>query len=634
MTRSFRSPSGKFEILSRRASDKARSSQRFLDRGEAERFLRNMLAGDVSGAGLRRFALSQGVDAGRDMIGDLADELARGEIRIVRARSRISDPPGDVVEPEKPKGGDKPKKDRPTPKTDDPEDEVRTINIRIVHDGGDPVTTSPTVVAEIGVSQRRTNLDLPTNFTTASDDPRNYHVDVFDDKAGGNSLNANIQVLKPNNSAFSPDRRMQVQCQRVGSTDWFRSRYLRLVVDDIDEAAVAGQTVLVDWDPSSVATEILGQKVKATYSAAGQSAEALATVGINKGRIKMAVHVMRANVGQDASAVVTTAQAKQRVDQWFRRVYAQVDLAPRLTEPVQLIDPQSNLLSISDNTGANAAGGGSISFRARIRGGGSGGADLLYDFGPYSPPANQTPMDTAVALAGLVNDPLASPVGWNIGDDLVPNPLGARVTQNPPTLETPITQGSADLMVGHMLDRRVELERVVSSDASQTATVGQVTAANFRGWAIGGLLNWVAGSIEQRTLLQNYGNGHTVFDLFVVNSFSTGERGQAMFRGSFYPAGKQGIDKITNAAFSIATCMDGSASNPFSAPHELGHALVDAVHATGDRNQLLASGTSAANVVTGTKRYKDTTQSFDSPAISFVQPTRIRANGSDFLDGW
>ncbi|MCP4626509.1 MAG: hypothetical protein GY850_23820 [bacterium] len=491
----------------------------------------------------------------------------------------------------------------------------RTVNIRIVSDGGVPATQSPSVLARVGISQRRTDLDLPTGFADASTDPKNFKIDVFDDLAGGDTVTARLSVRKPDRTAFSPAREYDIECKRLGGTDWFRSRYLRLVVDAVDDATVAGQTILTDWDSSDPTVEILGQKLKASYSAGGHSAEAEAEVGINKRRIRTAVHIMRATIGDDSTGVVTAAQAKQRIDKWFRRVYAQVDMAPQLTQPVRYIDPMANLISISDNTGANAAGGGQIRFRIRVK----DTPDETYDIGPYAPPAGQTPMATADALAALINDNAAIPVM-------------ARTVQNPPTLEGAITRGSADIILNGVLDRRVEIEAAASTDGAQTATVGRVTAANFRGWAIGGLLNWVVGSLEQRTILQDFASGSSAIDIFVIESFTSGDRGQAMFRGSFYAAGKQALDQIYNSAFSQGICMDGSDNNPFSAPHEMGHDLLDAVHATGDRNQLMASGTSGTNVLNGTKRIKDTAQTFDSPATSYVQQTQMSTNGA--LTGW
>ncbi len=494
---------------------------------------------------------------------------------------------------------------------------ARTIDIRIVTDGGDPATLAPTVIASVGVSQRRTGLDLPGDFATASTDPKNFHVDVFDDKAGGDTVSATLDVLKPDGTAFAPARTHAIECKRIGAGDWFRSRYLRCVTDAEDDAVSAAQTILTDWDPGDPTVEILGQKLKASYSAAGQTKEAQAEVGRNKTRIRMRAHVLRATVGDDTTGVVTTAQADQRVNKWFRRVYAQIDMAPQAAAAARYVDPMANLLSISDNTGANAAGGGRITFRIRFR----ETPAVVVNVGPYAPPAGQTPKATADAIAALINAD---------GSHLAT----ARTVQNPPTLEGAITQGSADVIVEHMLGERIELEAAASTDGAQTATVGRVTPANFRGWAIGGLLNWVAGSIEQRTLLQNFGSGKGTFDLFVIDTFQTGERGQAMFRGSFYAAGKQAIDAAVNAAFSRGVCMDGTDANPYSAPHELGHTLLDAVHATGDPNQLMAGGTSGAPVTTGTKRIKDTVQTFDSPAVSAVQETRIRANGADMLTGW
>lgn len=492
---------------------------------------------------------------------------------------------------------------------------ARTVNIRIVADSGDPATQSPSVLTSVGISQRRTDLDLSTGFTDASTDPKNFKVDVFDNQAGGDTVTASLSVQKPDRTPFSPARDHNIECKRLGSTDWFRSRYLRLVVDDVDDAAVAGQTILTDWDPSDPTVEILGQKLKASYSAGGQSAEAEAEVGTNKRRIRTAVHIMRATIGDDGTGVVTAAQAKQRVDKWFRRVYAQVDMAPQLTQPVHYIDPMANLISISDNTGANAAGGGQIRFRIRVK----DTLDETYDIGPYAPPAGQTPMATADALAALINDNALIPVM-------------ARTVQNPPTLEGAITRGSADIILTSVVGQRVEIEAAASTDGAQTAAVGRVTAANFRGWAIGGLLNWVVGSLEQRTILQNFASGSSAIDIFVVQSFTTGERGQAMFRGSFYAAGKQALDQIYNSAFSQGVCMDGTDNNPFSAPHEMGHDLLDLVHATGDRNQLMASGTSGTNALNGTKRIKETAQSFDSPAGSYVQQTRMSTNRA--LTGW
>jgi hypothetical protein len=56
------------------------------------------------------------------------------------------------------------------------------------------------------------------------------------------------------------------------------------------------------------------------------------------------------------------------MQKWFRRIYAQIGMALRLVQPARYVDAPENLISISDDTGADAAGAtNGISFRLRVR---------------------------------------------------------------------------------------------------------------------------------------------------------------------------------------------------------------------------------------------------------------------------
>src|SRR5262249_9009918 len=144
-----------------------------------------------------------------------------------------------------------------------------------------------------------------------------------------------------------------------------------------------GQTLLADWDPNDHSVEILGQIVHVKYtSATGKIVESDAEVGKDRTWIDAALHILRQTPGDDTSAVVTTALATENMQKWFRRIYAQIGMAPRLVQPARYVDAPENLISISDNTGADAAGAtNGISFRLRVKA--AGKADAVYNIGPH-----------------------------------------------------------------------------------------------------------------------------------------------------------------------------------------------------------------------------------------------------------
>lgn len=549
--------------------------------------------------------------------------------------------------------------------------------VRFIDDGGVPATNAPTVLTRLSVSNLVTNVQLPPGYLTASTDRDNFKIEVEDAGVAGDTIPAAkvvVKSLKPglthtivagdslsaiakkygladykliydhekNNlfktanpdpakipvgeklwvptphypRRFSPAREIQVELKRVAGTNLFRSRYLRLVVDDVDQAAVPGQTVLVDWDSTDEHLDILGQVIRVKYtSSSTEVVSADVTVGgATRSFMRVGVHVVRSAPG--GAGVVTVKNAKDRVLKWFRRTYAQIDIAPILTV-VREVDPLENLVSVSDEVGTNATGGVASMMVFSVTATRTGGAAPATVPVVHRPPAGATPGQTAAALAAIIN---------------ASGSLTARVVQNPPTLEAAVLQGSADVIITDTAGGRITIAGTVSTDATQTLKVGRVNTAVLRGWgAPGDNNNWVVGSIQQRTLLQAYDQGADRVELFVVGTFVTGERGQAMIPGAFYAAGKQALAQVRRSAFVIQTVMDGTPNNPFSAPHETGHVMIDAIHATVATELMTNGGTSAANAVGGSKRYSATAVLYDSPAINITQETRLRANGAAAL---
>jgi hypothetical protein len=467
-------------------------------------------------------------------------------------------------------------------------------------------------------------------------DPDTFKVEVHDPKASG-PLTVELDAMQPvydaagvhtgqyrffagNRATANTERNrrsLNVQCDRQGSSRRFRSCYLRLVTDDADKAARPQQTLLVTdmHDQGDTQVEILDQRVVARYylpncnAPAGQQRcfvwEEIA-IGTDRKRLQVAVHVLRDAVG--GTPVVTTAEAERRIKTWFRRVYAQASISPQLAQPVREVDPAENLVSISNDSGLKAAGDGAMGFRINA------GPDSQ-TIGPINPPRNQSPIATANALAALVRAPFV-----------------ARVTQNPPRFVDAV--GSADIVITHTGGTPVTIDNPVSTDSRQTLTIGRVNPASLQSWDGN---NWLVGSIQQRTALKNYDTGHDRIDIVVATVLSSGSRGEAMMSGHRIDPARRAIDEIKWSAFVNADSMAGNDDDFVNLPHECGHVLLELIHATGPLSQfelMMGRGTTYLNAVDASKRITDGNVTFDSPAGSYNQVTRIRAEAAPLLRNW
>jgi hypothetical protein len=517
---------------------------------------------------------------------------------------------------------------------------ARLSTIRFVHGSQYKPYADDTTLKVLNISNYNTDRAGAPDGGTAFPgvDVRRFHPDAHRDidafkaevqdlRGGAGPLQLDLEVLRPKYGAagavtghesfpfaIRANRQLNPPASRQGLSRCYRTPYLRLVVDDIDKAAAPTQTLLVsDMHANGDSqVEILDQIVKASYTMNSCPSNprckcvVTAPIGTDRKRLKMAVHVLRKTAG--GVPVVTTANAERRVRTWFRRVYAQAAIAPKLMQAVAEIDPPENLVSISNDSGLTAAGDGRFGFRINAPG------KLSQVIGPITPNAGDTPLTTANALKALVQAPYT-----------------ATVTENQARFVDDVGSKSADIVITEATKARVTIDQEVRTDSRQTLTVGRVNPLSLQAWDGD---NFLVGSLEQRTVLKNYDTGHDRVDIFVVDRISSGDRGEAMMSGHRIDPNRSAIDPVKWSAFCSAITMDGTDNNPFSAPHEVGHVTGELVHAQGAPSQLMRSGTSAVNELAGSKRIRDGAVTYDSPADDFNLVERLRAEGAPLLEDW
>lgn len=473
---------------------------------------------------------------------------------------------------------------------------------------------------------------LPAGFgfnTLGHDDPDTFKVEIVDPQAAS-PINVRLESLRRvalpaggfGHGLFPAAERARrsldpLECRIVSSGVAFRSRYMRLVTDDTDKAALPDQTLLVTdmTDEGDSTVEILEQAVRATYVLQNCPAAACSvsrtipvgeTAGPRKPRhaIRMAIHIMTTAPGN--AGVVTIAQADRRIHRWVRRTYAQAGLAPRLVTATRIVDPQDNLVAIGDPGGLTASGGGQMGFRITSTGG------PTQVIGPVATVAGMTPGATAAILAGLVTAPYT-----------------ATVSLNPPGFTDLVANQSADILITLAGDL-VTIDQEVSTDARQPLTVGRPDPAALVGWGN----NWLVGSIEQRTLLKNYETGDDRVDVIVVDTIASGDRGQAMMHGVNIDAQRAASAEIRFSAFVNAVSMNSSDDDFVNLAHEMGHVLMDLIHATGTRSGqqlMMGQGTTFLVAEDASKRIKERPQRFDSPAGNHRQIDSIHTRAAGVL---
>jgi hypothetical protein len=589
---------------------------------------------------------------------------------------------------------------RPTDATHVFQRTARQVGIRFVHGSKNRAFKDDLERTELNVSNYITDKggtadgdqDFPDEsvhvFNASADhDPDSFKVEVLDTRPPGNPIKAEVQPLRPVYSAADATgqtvtdhvefpggekaRRglLFLDTFKQGATKRFRSCYLRLVTDDADNKSVFGavapggfqpatanngriqQTILTTdmTDEGDAQVQILDQVVQAKYTLAdcpGSPKCAVvktATVGTDRQRLRIAVHILRRTVG--GAPVATIAETDRRVTRWLRRIFAQAAIAPKLAQPTREVDPVANLIAVSDpGNSPNANAGGLAASGLNVSGGASqhqfrisapGRAAQL--IGPI------TPVDPATAV------PFTAIQAANALAALVAAPYTATVTQNPQRFND--TLGSVDILIKENSGLTITIDQLPSpaqADTFQTLTLGSVNPlpVNFLGWDGN---NFLAGSIQQRLVAKNYDTGDDRVDIFIVDKIPSA-RGEAMMSGDeIFPAAPA-ISGVKFSVFMIADAIRNTGNpdnDPLVLAHEITHVTAEVLH-TDQRGtafafsrpnpyQLMAERVTGNEVTGGSKRLRDGPCPFVHASglrldVNIV--SRLRAKGASLMESW
>ncbi len=507
-----------------------------------------------------------------------------------------------------------------------------------------------------------------------------FKVEVVDPAAGA-SVQVQLEAMRPQYALdpatgaltvtgfapfIGPDQAArsiaQLDCPQVRSRVAYRSRYLRLVVDEIpghpnpgDKNALPDQTLLVTdmadgsgtGQPNDNDTlEILDQQVRATYVLQNCPAATPCRVSVQapigggeRQRMRVTFHVFRIAVGGANVGNISPQSVRFRTFHWLRRLYAQINLAPILIAPgIEFLDPPpADMLAICDPSGAPADG-------VSIFGGGS--SSLFFRLEP-SPdgPANAFPSTPVnVDLGGIAAPRTPRKVGDAVQAAVQALGFSAQVFDVPRTtgVGTP-----CDVVISHPAGR-VAIRGEVNDDTNGafTQVVARVDPQQLRAERI---------TPEMRRIIYAAPGRDDTIDIYVVGdqvdqSGTSVHRAASITRdtaartGNFARTPPLVNSVIMSTSPLTGPAMDLSDNECFTVAHELGHVMGDVGHVPrSDPNhdsQLMRAGTDVLNSVTASKRIADapvlvTIEVPETPGQARLNLTqRIRTNGAPFLQSW
>ena len=497
------------------------------------------------------------------------------------------------------------------------------VSVRFVHGSPDKKYLLDDTLTVLNVSNFVTNKAgttgaraFPAGFGFNADghaDIDTFKVEVVDPGASG-SVKAKLEALRPvkqpdGSVVFQPITNgpdvglrkidaLNVKQVNTGHVA-FRSTYMRLVVDKQDQAAAAAQTLLTadTVDGGDETLEILDQHVRATYEfgrcpgSPKCQVTAELPVGENRLTVKVAGHILIDPA--TSTPVATVDQARKSVLKYVRQLYAQANMTVQIVDTIRPVPAPTNLIAIADGNGAPAVGGGTVRVRVRV----GKPAQPTFDFDQViqiTTTAGAAPIDTANALAAAITAALAAATP----------PVVATVTAsgNPPLVGQAI--GSADVVVGDPATQRISLTALPGGDLGHPVAIGRILTTNIPDF---NNANANVGTIDERTLVKNYDTGSDRIDLFVIGTLGSGALGEAFSPSTRSPANQRPIAAMVNTALVFAATVTTNDNFHTTIPHELGHILMDANHATVATEMMGNGSPVGANerVVGGPKRISD-----------------------------
>lgn len=552
--------------------------------------------------------------------------------------------------------------------------------IRFVHGSANRRFNQDDSLASLHISNYVTNRagedgteNMPNTFgyhEHAHADPDTFKVEVVDPSAGSDTVNITLRALKPVYAAdgsierhenfadadTDADRRsITVTCEKVSRRNRvrFRSRYLRLVVDDEDSKALSGDPVRTDGTAQALLTtdladgadgdndkiEILDQLVQASYelrncpAPGGQrkcTVVAQLPVGEDRQRIKLCVHWYRSSMGGNpvggASEANTRTAIRMRTRRWFRRSFGQINMAPKFVpvrdgaDAIEFLDPPApNMITISQDHGNSTAGtttgaASQINFRLTV-----------------SPEDERAALAEGVPAAALRahNVTVNLQIGWTparVGQaisDALPEGFSAEVFENPRAFTA--ANGSCDVLITRDDGRRLVIRTTppVTNDTAISVDVVRVNITNVQSNLPDSYIPLTPGL---RRVIREAPGSDDRLDYYICGGFDGGFLGLGLNPHSDLANHFQPRAPLRWGCFVAAPRMDNTDNNPWTHPHEAGHVLFDAIHSRApadlsSTSLMFGGGTAANHAVDATKRITDTPIDVEYGFWDPAQPT-------------
>ncbi len=432
----------------------------------------------------------------------------------------------------------------------------------------------------------------------ASADPDHFKIQVFDPiaKARGDAevkvvlqsqmpvLNASDQIERWDDMTDPGTKLVDVICKQVApDSPWYRSHYLRLVVDTQDQTAkrphgrtnptadggtdVSKQTLVVQHVTTDNRIEVLDLRVMAfapepnceTADANGRC-RALSLADVGKDEKVMRVNLVR--VGGAGGSGINDARMNKMIFENMRLTLAQANVGVLLVGgAIRDVPEPKNMIVVSDYHGVKASGGGTMRVRVRLSTG-DVTAEIRTD-------RKAKPQETANKLVTALRA----------------QGVKCRVSPNPPISSSGDEFGSCDILCFNADDSLATVLSATSSDSDQKLShsggfntmstndnVSQYTDPSTPAGPA-----QIAASIDFRAVCKNFNTGGNHLGVIVVGGFTRPELlGKAMLP---YRGIAERIRPLTE--MSMAVFVDaGGVDARTVLTHEAGHVLLDAFHTT------------------------------------------------------
>jgi hypothetical protein len=484
----------------------------------------------------------------------------------------------------------------------------------------------------------------------ANIDPDTFRVEVVDyeaKKKKKKEVEIELEALKPvyqddgkiTHEPFKAGEtdlskcKIKIKCKQIRSSLRYRSKYMRLVVDEEDFNAAPGRILLIpdladgkDGDEDKI--EILDQRVRATYELLSCPKGGAAKCKVweqlyvgdtaEKQRIKLAVHILRKS--RDGDGVVKVNEARKACLQYIKQVYAQAELSVKFVDPkVRLIQPPTNMIVIEDKTNPpGAEGGKKIKFKIKIDDGTTSKEKTL----EYTTVEDELPKKTAEKIAANIKTLFSADF----------NDLTVTNSANPTYKKGGTVYYTADILIGDPQKYKVEIDIEEQHDTYQKFTTGEIVSTTINDFDND---NIHVGTAHERVLIKNSNSGKDHIDMFVVEALSSSALGEAFWKGATIAGDSLRIDKMVNSIVVYEGPIKTFDLYHTVIAHEIGHVLLDnGNHLKRSTELMFPTVPQVSRAIDGPKRISDQNLDFDDGSTSGNPIELMRENSKEVIDGW